>query len=168
MNKRRILILALAVSVFANLLLLGYIAGRETKTLAPEQSMDPSYGFPRLLRALPEDRMSELMSSIREQRRDLGGEYREVGRAQASMFRDFLAEPFDIEKLRTSSALYGDTLCKARASTDTMFLHIVEQLTHEERKVLLDSAKHEWRRVNRDSKERKRTTEQTDQDSNGE
>ncbi|MXW53441.1 MAG: periplasmic heavy metal sensor [Gammaproteobacteria bacterium] len=168
MNKRRILVIALSVSVFTNLLLFGYIAGLETKTLAPEQSMDPSYGFPRLLRALPADRKSELMSSISEHRRDLGGEYREVGRAQASMFRDFLAEPFDIERLRDSSALYGDSLCKARARTDTVFLHIVEQLTHEERKVLLDSAKHEWRRVNRDSQERKRATNKTDQDSNDE
>ena len=130
--------------------------------------MDPSYGFPRLLAALPAERKSELMTSVRDQRRDLRDEYREVSRAQASMFRDFLAEPFDIEQLRVSSALYGDTLCQARASTDTVFLHIVEQLTHDERKVLLESAKHEWRRVSRDSQERRRAAEQTEQDSNDE
>lgn len=165
MNKQRILVIALSASVFANLLLFGYIAGRETNTLSSEPSMDPSYGFPRLLIALPEERKSELMSSIREQRRDLRGEYSEVSRAQASMYQDFLAEPFDIEELRSSSAIYGETLCRARASTDTVFLHIVEQLTHEERKVLLDSAK-QWRKAHRDSQERRRSTEQADQDSN--
>ena len=164
MNKRKILAIALGVSVFANLLLFGYIVGHETNTLSSEPSMDPSYGFPRLLIALPEDRKSELMSSIREQRRGLRGEYGEVSRAQASMFQDFLAEPFDIEELRRSSAIYGDTLCKARASTDTVFLHIVEQLTPEERKVLLDSAK-QWRKVHRDSQDRRRNAEQANQDS---
>lgn len=127
--------------------------------MSPELSMDPSYGFPRLLRALPSERMSELMSSIRDQRSNLVDEYREVGRAQTVMFRDFLAEPFDVESLHESSALYGESLCTARASADKVFLRIVEQLTHEERNVLLDSARHEWRRVKRESRDRRRAAE---------
>lgn len=159
MNKRRILTIALCVSVFANLLFIGYIFGRETKMPSPELSMDPSYGFPRLIRALPEERKTELISSIRDHLSQLRGEYQEVGQAQATMFQDFLADPFDIASLRKSSAFYGDALCSARASADTVFLQLVEQLTHEERRVLLNSARHEWRRVNRRSQDLRRTEE---------
>lgn len=157
MNKRQLWIVALCGSIFVNLLLAGYIVGRETQAANPALSMDPSYGFPRLLRALPEERVRELMASIEEERRELRTNYRKVVRAQSAMYEDFLAEPFDIEELRTSSSQYGNVYCEARENTDRVFLILTEQLTFDERHQMVDSARREWRRVESGQRNRQNT-----------
>ena len=159
MTKRHVWIVALCVSVFLNLLLAGYIVGQATQPA----TMDLSYGFPRLLRALPEERVDELMASIRDQRRDLREVYRNVGRAQEEMTKDFLANPFDIEQFRKSSAHYGTEYCTARERTDQVFLYLAEQLTQEEREQM-ELARHEWRRVERNSRARQTSTNQPNEE----
>lgn len=147
MNKRQLWIVALCGSVFVNLLLAGYIVGRETQAANPAFSLDPTFGFPRLLlRTLPEDRVSELMSSIEQERRELRTHYRKLRQAQSVWYEDFIAEPFDIEELTKSSTRYGTVYCEARENTDRVFLMLAEQLTPEERHQMVDSARHEWRR----------------------
>ena len=154
MNKQRVLIVALVVAVFLNLLLAGYIIGRESPTVAPTPLVDPSFGFPRLLRVLPEERVDELMSHIRDHRARMKTDYRHVVRAQRAMYGAIVSDPFDMNRLRTASTEYADIMDRTRRANDRLFLALVEQLTPEERQQIVESARSEWRRIERPDRAR--------------
>lgn len=98
--SRNWLVGGLVVSVVLNLVLVGFVAGRLSFTGAPAGGrMDPTMGYVRLLRFLPEERRETLAPIVRPLLREMMPELRTLRADHRAVQTALAAEPFDPEAL---------------------------------------------------------------------
>lgn len=130
------LIAGIAVSLTANLVLVGFFFGRASDPPAWTQArMDPSFGLARALRFLPEERRDALFADAeaRDIRRSLGRSMRGMRQHQRTIQAALTAEPFDPAALATAFAAFRQGMDEAQARNHGLFVRIAASLTPEER-----------------------------------
>ena len=128
------LTIALAISIAANLLLVGYLVGNQSKRFP---DFDPTRGYARWAQTLPDERSQPLLKEIRQNFR----QHRppSMRRLQRQFNRTLRAEQLDTDQLRDSLSKIRDAHGQALAGNHEAFLQFVSQLTHNEREQLADS-----------------------------
>ncbi len=130
------LIAALAVSLIANLVLVGFFVGHASDR--PEWTLartDPSFGLARALRFLPEERREALFGDdeARDIRRSLSRSIRGMRQHQRAIQAALTAEPFDPDALATAFAAFRHDMDEAQTRNHGLFVRITAALTPEER-----------------------------------
>jgi uncharacterized membrane protein len=137
MSGNKWLILALIVSFGANIGLVGFLAGRaSTGDLGP-RGLDPTLGIARILPQLPKARHDALRPLVREHMRGVRPSIREIRLAQRALAEAMLAEPFERADLETALAGFRMHLAESQVTSHASFVGLVEQLTPQERKLLV-------------------------------
>jgi uncharacterized membrane protein len=140
------LVAALAVSLILNLVAAGFILGRLTggpRFVAP----DPTAGFGRLLRFLPEDRREALAPTLRGHRAHVMRDARTLRARHRAVFDALAAEPYDPDTLVRALADLRATLNSTQESAHRSLAELAESLSPEERRALAEAMRHPpWRR----------------------
>ena len=149
--RSRWLIGGLAVSLIANLLLVGFVVGRMTSGFAmPPMRPDPTMGIYRMIDFLPEARRDEIKGLLRSDMRSIYPELRELRQVHRRIRDAVTADPFvraDLDKaLADLRARLGSTQVSAHES----FVEVVSKLTPEERARLADAMRRPPRGFGRD------------------
>lgn len=137
MFRNKWLALGLIVSIGVNIALVGFIAGRASAIDVRPIAMDPTMGFARILPELSEARRHELRPLVRRHVRSVMPSMREVRRAQRDLRAALLADPFDRAELASALGRFREHLAESQAASHEAFAGLVEQLTPEERRLLV-------------------------------
>lgn len=140
MTKQKVLVYALCVSVVLNLGVIGYLIGQHISENRPDDSSEMQVGFSRLLRALPRDRVEELMPDLENHRQSMRSLYGRVIDTRNQLYKAMHAEPFDINLLRKASEMHARSLSTAREHSDQFFIELYEQLSPAERRQMFEKA----------------------------
>jgi uncharacterized membrane protein len=133
--RNKWLVGGLALSLVLNLLLTGFVIGRLTWG-APGGPPDPTAGFGRLLRFLPEERRDALRPLVREEMRAVAREARGLRGEHAAMYAALTAEPFDAAALASALASLRLRLDATQEAAHRSFVALATRLTPEERREL--------------------------------
>jgi uncharacterized membrane protein len=141
MPSGNVLILALLLSLAANLALGGFIAGRMSAPASPPApvAMDPYVGSLRALRDLPEHRQAAMRPLLREHLRDLRPSVRDVRRAQRRVDEALTAEPFDPAALATALERFRTALLESQERSHGALVQLTGSLNPEERLALREA-----------------------------
>ena len=136
MNRFRWLVAALVVSLLVNLVLVGFMAGRFSAGQRPH--FDPMMGVRAPTRFLAEERREELKPVIR-QFREAAPSLRRLRGTQRALYDAINSEPFEREPLEAALARFRNNLFAGQEAGHTAFVNLVESLTPEERRQMLQS-----------------------------
>ncbi len=137
--RNKWLIGGLIVSVIANLLLIGFVVGRLAGHPPMVPGGDPTMGYMRHLRALPEARREEVMPIVRGHMHGVWGDVRGIRRDQRALLDAIVAEPFDADALSAALERLQGRLTEAQSKSHAAFVAVVTKLTPEEREALADA-----------------------------
>lgn len=147
--RNRWLVGGLVVSVVLNLLLVGFVIGR-LATGPPLMAPDPTAGFGRLLRFLPDERRDAVTPMLREQVRDVMRTARGLRREHEAVYDALVAEPYDPAALEAALAGLRTTLNATQEIAHRSLVEVAGTLTVEERRQLAEAMrKPPWRREGR-------------------
>ena len=137
MSSNKWLILALVLSLGANLGLAGFLAGRASADLGGPRLLDPNLRVSRLLlQQLPEDRRETLRPLFREQLRSIRPSIGGIRQAQREIEAALTAEPFDRRALEAALTAFRTHLNKSQEDSHAAFLSLAGSLSPEERQLL--------------------------------
>jgi len=139
MRSSRVVIIALVLSLGANLALVGFVAGRSFERAGMPSRMDPSLAFFPVLRTLPESRQAELRPLMREQLRGIRPEIRRMRRAQRSIGQALTATPFEAQNLDLALSEFRTALLASQTSNHQALIRLAEAMSPEERALLGDA-----------------------------
>lgn len=150
--KRRWMVIALAVSLVANVALVGFLAGAASRPALWSRSLlDPAVGLTQLLRFLPDERRETVLRDAlvdrRELRRRVGASVRDMRRAQRTLHRALTAQPFDPDAVTDVLADFREHFAASQTGSHSAFVAVAERLTPEERRRFVRSV--EGKRRNR-------------------
>jgi len=137
--RNKWLVGGLVFSIVVNLLLIGFIAGRIGMAPLPGMSPDPTVGYGRLLRFLPDDRRAAVMPVVRERMHDVLSNLHTLRTEQQTVLDALKAEPYDKDKLAAALAALRGTLASMQESAHRSLVDVAATLTPEERKRLADA-----------------------------
>jgi uncharacterized membrane protein len=147
--RNKWLVGGLVVSVVLNLLIVGFVIGR-LASAPPIMAPDPTAGFGRLLRFLPEERRDAVTPMLREQMRDVMREARGLRREHEAVYEALVAEPYDPAALEAALAGLRTTLNATQEIAHRSFVEVAGKLNLEERRQLAEAMrKPPWRREGR-------------------
>ena len=128
--KSKWLVVALAISLIVNLLLIGFVAGRASgfTPARPGAGPDPTAGFYRSLRFLPESKRDELAPLLRRSRREI--------------FEALSEEPYDPDRVAGALAEVRARITASMEVSHRTFIEVTRDLTSEQRQVLLEAMRH--------------------------
>ena len=139
---RRWLIVALVASIVANLALVGFLIGTATGPPAWRSApFDVAAGLGRMTRFLPEERRTEVFGDINP-RREVRTALRTMRRAQHGIEAAMSAEPFDPDALAAALAAFREQFATSQQSSHAAFVSVMQRLTPDERRQLVDSMRH--------------------------
>ncbi len=138
MRTNKWLVGALVVSLVANLLLVGFFAGRMSGFGPPHGfGPDPTAGFFRLLGFLSDDRRAAITPALRKQMREVVPMLRRIHGNQKDVFDALDADPFDPAALEAALADLRINLAAAQVASHRSFVTLAKSLTSDERKALV-------------------------------
>jgi uncharacterized membrane protein len=133
MQTPKWLLIALAISLAANLALGGFLAGRMTGGALRPAPVDPALAFVRVVRELPDDRQAALAPLVREQFRSARGSVRDLRRAQRDITAALTSEPFDDAALTQALERFRTALLASQEASHATLVPLVAAMTPEER-----------------------------------
>lgn len=136
MSRGNVLVLALILSLGANLALAGFIAGRMHAARPAPVAMDPYVNSLRALRDLPDERQAAIRPLLREHLRALRPNVREMRRAQGRIKESLAADPFDPEALTEALAGFRSALLESQERSHGALVELAATLSPDERLVL--------------------------------
>ncbi len=137
MRTNKWLIGGLVLSLIANLLLVGFLAGRMSGFGPPPGfGPDPTAGFFRLLGFLPDDRRAAITPELRKKMGDLLPVLRKMRGDQHDVFESLTADPFDPAALTAALTDLRTNLTAAQVASHQSFVEMAKSLTPDERKSL--------------------------------
>ena len=147
--RNRWLVGGLVVSVVLNLLLVGFVVGR-LASAPPGMPPDPTAGFGRLLRFLPEERREAVSPVLRGHMRDVMREARGLRSEHEAVYSALAAEPYDAAALSAALAALRATLNTTQEVAHRSLVEVAGTLTAAERRQLADAMrKPPWRQERR-------------------
>ena len=137
--SRKALIITCVISLVVNLGFVGFLVG---KILAPHfQTKHASTwtGAPieRILQPLGAKRLEELSAVTAEYRTQQHAEFRELRRVQRELYQIMTEDPFDADRLKAAQTRFNALFLASKESHDQMWLDIANELTLEERQLLM-------------------------------
>lgn len=140
--SKRALVIALIVSVVANLALIGFLIGTSGGPPGWRSfGFDVTAGFGRLVRFLPDERRSEVLGGI-DVRRDIRASLRTMREAQHAIEEAMAAEPFDPAALTAALEGFRGHFTASQQESHAAFVTIMERLTPAERQEFVESMRH--------------------------
>jgi uncharacterized membrane protein len=137
MRTNRWLIGGLVVSLVANLLLVGFVAGRMSGFAPPPGfGPDPTVGFFRMLGFLSEERRATIAPDLRKQMHQIVPVLRKIRGDQRDVFEALTADPFDAAALEAALADLRANLTATQIASHAAFVEMVRALTPDEREAL--------------------------------
>jgi len=137
--RNKWLVGGLVASIVVNLLLIGFIVGRIAIGPLPGMSPDPTVGYGRMLRFLPDDRRAVVMPTVREHLKDVMSNLRTLRTEQQAVLDALKADPYDKDKLASALAALRGTLTTMQESSHRSLVEVAATLTPDERKRLADA-----------------------------
>lgn len=139
--RNKWLIGGLIVSAIVNLLLIGFVVGRIASDSPPPFGpvADPTAGYMRYLRTLPEDRRKEIAPTVREHMRGLRDDIRGTRGDQRALHAAIVAEPFDAAELTAALERLQRRLTSVQSQSHASFVAVVARLNLAEREALARS-----------------------------
>lgn len=131
--KSKWVAILLVASVVINLLLIGFLIG--SRSVGPPGA-DPTRGYPRWARGLPEERMDVLRPVIRQHMQNMRPALGGLRRGHRNLKQALTAEPFDPEALEQVLADMRAENDRMQTLSHTSFAEFVGHLTAAERKQL--------------------------------
>ncbi len=131
--KSKWVAILLVASVVINLLLIGFLIG--SRTVAPP-GFDPTRGYPRWARSLPEERMEQLRPVIRQHMRSMRPALGKLRRAHKNLRDALTAEPYDAVMLQQALDDMRTENARMQALSHSSFTEFVGQLNAAERQQL--------------------------------
>ncbi|NIP16356.1 MAG: periplasmic heavy metal sensor [Pseudomonadales bacterium] len=139
MPRNKWLILALGLSLGANLVMAGFLAGRVTSDQWGPRLLDPNLRGTRvLLDQVPEARREVLRPLVRDQLRSIRPSIGGIRQAQREIEAALTAEPFDAAALKTALAAFRTHLDRSQETSHAAFVRLAGSLSSEERQLLGD------------------------------
>ena len=145
MRSSRVLIIALVLSLGANLALVGFLAGRSFERDGMPSRMDPTLAFFPVLRTLPESRQAELRPLMRAHFRGSKPEIRRLRHAQRSIGKALTAAPFEAQILDLALADFRRALLASQTTNHQALIRLAEAMSPEERALLADAMRRDAR-----------------------
>jgi len=137
MRTNKWLIGGLVLSLVANLLLVGFVAGRMSGFPPPPGfGPDPTAGFFRLLGFLSDERRATITPELRKQMGEIVPILRKIHGDQKDVFETLTADPFDPAALEGALTDLRTNLTAAQIASHHSFVEMAKSLTAEERKSL--------------------------------
>lgn len=148
--NRKWLYVIIAGLVIACLLLVGYVVGQKLGRGSHFSDRSMFYVFERMVEPLPEARRKEISEAIEQDQKRLRMALRSLNRIRKQVHEQTLAPEFDAEVVSESLAEMRTQLQTVKAIQDERWLTIMQQLTMEERQLLLRhrGGRHEGRNGN--------------------
>jgi uncharacterized membrane protein len=137
--RNRWLVGGLIGSVIVNLLLIGFIVGRIGMMPLPGMSPDPTVGYGRMLRFLPDDRRAVVMPIVRERMHDVLSNLHTLKTEQQAVLDALQADPYDKDKLAAALAALRGTLTSMQESAHRSLVDVAATLTPDERRHLAEA-----------------------------
>lgn len=144
MNRTRVLVVLLCLSVLANVILIGYFVGREARNNL--ESEESSRGFSHLLNGLPAERREEFSPLIDKHRATNREVYNRISVTRNKLWRILQQENLEHGELVEASRAHAEALALARQTYDKFFIDVFLQLSFEERKELFEKNREAARR----------------------
>jgi uncharacterized membrane protein len=143
--RSRWVVAVLVVSLVLNLLAAGFIVGRLTgppAVIAP----DPTAGYGRMLRFLPDERREAVSPMLRRQLRETMKGARTLRREHSAVFDALTADPFEPAALEAALAELRETLNATQETAHRALVELAGSLSLEERRQLAEAMrKPPWR-----------------------
>jgi uncharacterized membrane protein len=136
MRSNNLLVIALIISLAANLALAGFVAGRMSSAGPAPAAMDPYLGSLRAMHQLPEDRQAAMRPLLREHFRSLRPNVREMRRAQRRVNEALAREPFDPAALDEALTDFRTVLLQSQEHSHQALIQLAATLDPQERVVL--------------------------------
>lgn len=140
-GRSRGLIVVLALSLFINIGLIGFLAGRWINMTATPHMPPPSIGIGRFLRSLDEERREALKPQISAHFDSLRPNIRAGRKAHKAVRNAIAANPFAPEELEQALVQLNSNRGSGAAEQAGTFTRLVAQLSAEERIQLAKSMK---------------------------
>lgn len=137
MQSKRLLVIAVVISVALNLLLAGVILGRLAGPGPEMHRLDPMMGLRRLLSDLPDERAAALAPYYREYFSTLRPRFRELRSTQQDLRAAMLTEPLDREAVQSALAAFRQDLYNSQGAAHDAFVALAAELTLAERRQLV-------------------------------
>ena len=139
MTNNKWLIIALVFSLAVNFALAGFFIGRASNFDLHRTVMDPTLGFSRVLRQLPDERRSELRPLIRKHFREMRPSLGGIRQAQSDLNSALTAEPFDAPALAMALDQFREHLSDNQAASHGSLVELVAALKPGERHLLVQA-----------------------------
>lgn len=148
--NRKWLYLVIAGLVIACLLLVGYVVGQKLGRGSHFSDRSMFYVFERMVEPLPEARRKEIFEAVEQDQRKLRMALRTLNRTRKQVHEQTLAPEFDADAVAKSLAEMRKQFEVVKTIQDERWLTIMQQLTMEERQLLLRhrGGRHEGRNGN--------------------
>lgn len=147
--NRKGLYLIIAVLAIACLLLVGYVVGQKFGRGSPFSDRSMFFVFERIVEPLPEARREEITEAVQQDQRRLRMALRTLSQMRRQVYEQTLAAEFDADAVALTLAEMRTQLQKVKEIQDSRWLSVMQQLTKEERQLLLQhrGGRHEGRDV---------------------
>ncbi|MCZ6644431.1 MAG: periplasmic heavy metal sensor [Gammaproteobacteria bacterium] len=139
MTHNKWLIVALVVSLAINFALAGFFIGRASNLDLHRTLMDPTLGFSRVLRQLPDERRAELRPLIRRHFRGMRPSLGGIRQAQSELNEALTADPFDAQRLAVALEQFREHLADNQMASHDSLVALVAALEPGERRLLVES-----------------------------
>lgn len=139
MTHNKWLIVSLVVSLAVNFALAGFFIGRASNLDLHRPLMDPTLGFSRVLRQLPDERRAELRPLIRRHFRGMRPSLGGIRKAQSELNEALTADPFDAPRLADALEQFREHLADNQTASHNSLVALVAALKPGERRVLVES-----------------------------
>lgn len=136
--KSKWLIGLLVVSLTINLLLIGFGVGRLSSGHFRPPMADPTMGFTRVLRELPESRRKELAPLAHEHFRSMRPMVRDIRRGHKAVFQAIAKEPLNQDELHQQLEKLRTALDSSQVANHAAFVQFAAALTPDERRLWRD------------------------------
>ena len=131
--KSRWIAVVLVVSLACNLVVAGYLLGSRSQQLI---GGDPTRGYPRWVRSLPEPRREALRPLVMKHMRAMRPGVRTMHQQNLAMRTALSADPFDQATLQATLTELREEAESVQRTTHESFVEFVAQLTPAERQKL--------------------------------
>ena len=135
--NRKWLYVIIAGLVIACLLLVGYVAGQKLGRGSPFSDRSMFFVFERMVEPLPEARRKAIVEAVEQDQKRLRMALRTLNRTRKQVHEQTLAPEFDADAVAETLAEMRTQLHTVKAIQDELWLTIMQQLTMEERQLLL-------------------------------
>ena len=135
--NRKWLYVIIAGLVIACLLLVGYVVGQKLGRGSPFSDRSMFFVFERMVEPLPEARRKAIVESVEQDQKRLRMALRTLNRTRKQVHEQTLAPEFDADAVAKTLAEMRTQLQTVKAIQDELWLPIMQQLTMEERQLLL-------------------------------